>query len=145
METKLRRETASGGSRSLAEVETDLLEAESVYADADARMKAARSERTAAIESINRHQRELDSLIAELRQRSVPGTRWRSELASDAELLELGRENMVSEDQDETEGRSSLASRETNENVSRKFAKLNGKTQSENDDPVLQVVFGHED
>ncbi|QFT77367.1 hypothetical protein [Erythrobacter sp. THAF29] len=142
METNRRNETGSEKTRCLAQVETDLVKAEDAFADADARLKAARADRAAAIELINGHQREMDALIADMRRRSVPGTKWHPEGAVEAETLELGKDSMVPDDTRDTQLEGSLVSREKKEEVSRKFARLNGKSPPEGDDPVLKVVYG---
>lgn len=145
METNRKREAESGKARCLAQVETDLIKAEDAFADADARLKAARADRAAAIELINDHQREMDSLIADMRRRSVPGTKWHPEGVDESEPLELGHDNVVTDDTRDTQSEDALVSREKKEEVSRNFARLNSKSAPDGDDPVLKVVYGPED
>lgn len=77
--------------RSLAQIESDLIKAEETFADADARCKEAERERLEAFDKLNVHQAELDDAIARLRQRSIPGSKWRpeAETAAAAPILEL--------------------------------------------------------
>lgn len=145
MESNRKRETESEKARCLAQVENDLIKAEDAFADADSRLNAARRDRAAAIELINDHQREMDSLIADMRRRSVPGTKWHPEGVEEGEPLELGRESIVPDDTEDTRPSSSLVSREKKDEVSRKFARLKRKAEPEGDDPVLKVVYGPED
>jgi hypothetical protein len=63
-------------SRSVSEIESDLLAAEKAYGDAEKRLKDAQRERQAALEAINKHQSEFDQAIAQLRQRSSPDSHW---------------------------------------------------------------------
>jgi hypothetical protein len=62
--------------RSVGEIESDLLAAETAYGDAEKRLKDAQRERQAALEAINKHQTEFDQAIAQLRQRSSPDSHW---------------------------------------------------------------------
>ena len=61
---------------SLARIESDLLEAEAAYNDADARIREAERDRDAALERINNCQRKFDSAVKALRQRSIPASSW---------------------------------------------------------------------
>lgn len=146
METnRTKRNFAAGNEqrRCLSEVESDLVKAEDAFADADARLKAAKADLAAAIGMINEHQEELDSLIADMRRRSVPGTKWHPEgaaIADDRDALELGSENIVPE-----ETRTPLVSPEKKTELSEKFARLKSKSGSDGDDPVLKVVYGPDD
>ena len=63
-------------SRSVSEIESDLLAAEKAYGDAEKRLKDAQRERQVALEAINKHQTEFDQAIAQLRQRSSPDSHW---------------------------------------------------------------------
>lgn len=67
---------SSMSSRSLADIEGDLLKAEAAYADADARLRHAERERQSALLAINEHQAEFDEAVALLRRRSTRGSRW---------------------------------------------------------------------
>lgn len=64
--------------RSVGEIESDLLAAETAYGDAEKRLKDAQRERQAALEAINKHQTEFDQAIAQLRQGSSPDSHWRA-------------------------------------------------------------------
>lgn len=77
--------------RSLAQIESDLVAAEATFANADARCKEAERERQDAFDRLNVHQVELDDAIAQLRERSIPGSRWRPDLhqAGAVPILEL--------------------------------------------------------
>lgn len=77
--------------RSLAEIESDLAAAEETFADADARCKEAERERQDAFDKLNLHQAELDDAFAQLRERSIPGSKWRQQLdeAGATPILEL--------------------------------------------------------
>jgi len=66
--------------RPLAQIESDLIKAETAFADADARLKEAERERRAALTEIDKHQIELDTAIADLRQRCTPGSKWHGEI-----------------------------------------------------------------
>lgn len=76
-------------SRSVGEIESDLLAAESAYGDAEKRLKDAQRERQAALEAINKHQTEFDQAIAQLRERSSPDSRWGAG-GTAGEMLMLG-------------------------------------------------------
>jgi len=75
--------------RSVGEIESDLLAAESAYGDAERRLKDAQRERQAALEAINKHQTEFDQAIAQLRQRSSPDSHWGAG-GTTGEMLMLG-------------------------------------------------------
>ena len=66
-----------GNGRSLAAIEADLIKAEGAYADADARLREAKRDRDAALDTINKHQNEFDEGVAALRNRSISGSRWK--------------------------------------------------------------------
>lgn len=73
-------EKNSGQSRrTIAEIESDLLKAEEIFADADARLRKAERDRRAALDAVNTHQMEFDEAFAALRQRSIPDSKWRLE------------------------------------------------------------------
>lgn len=65
------------GSRTLGQIEQDMISSEAAFADADKRFRQAESDRRAALEAINRHQSELDRAIGRLRQRSPDGSSWK--------------------------------------------------------------------
>lgn len=77
------------GGRTLAQIESDLLEAEAAFGDADHRLKDADRDRRAAIDAINKHQVEFDEAVTELRRRSAAGSRWRLEMESPEDALIL--------------------------------------------------------
>ena len=82
-------------SRSVGEIESDLLAAETAYGDAEKRLKDAQRERQAALEAINKHQTEFDQAIAQLRQRSSPDSHWGAG-GTPGETLMLGPSGTVS-------------------------------------------------
>lgn len=92
--------TLDASTRTLAEIENELLKAEAAYADADERLEIANRERRTALQSINEHQAEFDEALAALRQRSTPGSIWHPQpegpddvlaLSSDDELADAGK------------------------------------------------------
>lgn len=109
--------------RSLAEIEGDLLNAETAYSGADSRIKHAERERQMALETINRHQAELDAALAALRQSSTPGSRWRSDLPAD-EILYLSSDDELSGEFEGAEGSTSSLSPPTVKSVSAHFDRL---------------------
>lgn len=96
------------GERSLALIESDLLKAEAKFAEADARLKEAQRDRVAALDTINKHQTEFDEAVAELRQRSTPGSKWKhakidfeqTVIAQDEDMPEDARTRSASLDPD---------------------------------------------
>ena len=70
---------AEQAKRTIADIENDLLKAEEVFADADARLKKAERDRRTALDTVNKHQMEFDEAISALRQRSIPDSKWRLE------------------------------------------------------------------
>ena len=113
---------ASG--RSLAEIENDLVKAETAYTDADRRMTHAKRERQSALEAINRHQAELDAALAALRQRSTPGSRWRPDDDQPEDVLSLDSEDELSESVEDVEESPSSLSTPTVKSVSAHFDRL---------------------
>lgn len=85
------------GRRALAEIESDLLKAGEAFAEADTRLKEAECDRLAAIESIDKCQMEFDEAVAELRQGSIPGTKWHPEIQETADILILQPENVAAD------------------------------------------------
>jgi len=75
--------------RALAEIESAMLKAEEVFTDADTRCKQAERDRRAALDTINKHQAELDDAVGQLRQRSVVGSKWRVEMGKIENALPL--------------------------------------------------------
>lgn len=130
------------GGRTLAEIENDLHRAEEAFADADARYKKAQQDRRAALNTIDKHQVELDECILELRQRSVPGTKWRQELGEVYETLELHSEDIVSEGSRSAGAEPGLTSDSTRKALGKDFDRLRATTNLGSDDPVLKVVAG---
>jgi hypothetical protein len=83
--------------RPLAEVEGDLLSAEEAFKSAVGRLNEAKRDLEGALRRINQHQTELDDAVAALRERSVPGSRWRENscgelLLSPADITEVSGE-----------------------------------------------------
>lgn len=122
-ETIMGKQNVDASERSLAEIENDLVKAETAYADADRRMMHAKRERQTALEAINGHQAELDAALAALRQRSTPGSRWRPNDQPE-EVLSLGSENELSESFEDVEQRTSSLSTPTVKSVSAHFDRL---------------------
>lgn len=129
--------------RSLAEIEIDLLKAEDAFAEADTRFKKAQHDRRAALNLIDKHQVEMDKCFLDLRQRSVPGTKWRQEGGETAETLELNSEHIASGDgRNASADEQHLASGPVMKALSKDFDRLRESTHSKGDDPVLKVVSG---
>lgn len=126
--------------RSLAEIESDLVEAEAAFADADDRFRKARQDRRAALSTIDKHQDELDECLLRMRQRSVPGTKWCLELGKADETLELHSEDIVVDAASASPAASGLASEATEKATSKDFDSLRAATKAQTDDPVLKVV-----
>ncbi|NTZ43989.1 hypothetical protein G7A66_13045 [Altererythrobacter sp. SALINAS58] len=117
------KQTVDASRRSLAEIESDLLKSEAAYNDADTRMKAAERERQSALETINLHQGELDTALATLRQRSTPGSRWRSG-DQPKEVLSLDRESELPGNSEDAEQSTGSLSAPTVKSVSAHFDRL---------------------
>lgn len=128
--------------RSLAEIEVDLIKAENAFADADARFKKAQHDRREAINMIDKHQVEMDECFIELRQRSVPGSKWRQEFGEPAETLVLHSEDIVSGEARQASGDERLTSESTKKALGRDFDRLRESANSTAEDPVLKVVSG---
>ncbi len=129
------------GKRALSGIESDLLKAEAAFADADVRYKEAERDRRLALETINKHQMEMDSAIDELRQLSMPGTKWRLEMGEDGEALELNRDDIVSESQENVPSDDvELALEQTKKAFTKDFELLKASAQPRGEDPVLKVV-----
>ena len=126
--------------RTLAEIESDLVEAEAAFADADERFKKARHDRRAALSTIDKHQDELDECLLYMRQRSVPGTKWCLELGKADETLELHSEDIVADGTRNSSTESCLTSEATEKATSKDFDSLRAATKAQGDDPVLKVV-----
>lgn len=133
---------ARGGGRKLAEIEIDLLKAEEAFADADARFKKAQHDRRAALNLIDKHQVEMDECFLEMRQRSVPGTKWRQEAGMADETLELHSEDILSDVSRNASTEARLTSEMTNAAIKKDFDLLKASANSAGDDPVLKVVSG---
>lgn len=129
------------GKTCLAGIENNLLKAEEAFADADARFKEAERDRRAALETINMHQSEMDEAIAELRQHSFPGTKWRIEHGGNEEALELHSEDIVKEeDQSVPSDDVELTSEATKKAFTKDFELLKASAHPRDEDPVLKVV-----
>lgn len=133
---------AQGGGRKLAEIEIDLLKAEEAFADADARFKKAQHDRRAALNLIDKHQVEMDECFLEMRQRSVPGTKWRQETGAAEEPLELHSEDIISDAARTAPTDARLTSESTKAAIKKDFDRLKSSASSAGDDPVLKVVSG---
>lgn len=80
--------------RTLAQIESDLFDAERALAEADARLQEAKRKHVAALERISRYQLEFDEVVAARRRLSAHGTRWHNETAEDGDDLVLQPEDM---------------------------------------------------
>lgn len=125
--------------RSLAEIEHDLVKAETAFTDADKRMMHAKRERQTALEAINGHQAELDEALAALRQRSTPGSRWRPDDQPD-NVLSLGSENELSESPEDGEEIKSSLSTPTVKSVSAHFDRLKFHAEQDARDPAPSTL-----
>ena len=114
---------ADASARSLAEIENDLVKAETAFTDADRRMIHAKRERQTALDAINEHQSELDAAIEALRQRSTPGSRWRPDGQPD-DVLSLDSEIELSEGLEDLERSTSSLSTPTVKSVAANFDRL---------------------
>lgn len=133
---------ASLSGRALADIESDLVKAEKAFVDADARFTQAERDRRTALDTINKHQTELDSAISELRQRSIAGSRWDLDVGEEEDTLNLQPEDIV-EDEDENESKpDSLLSRDTKQVLAADFERLRASTQGQDRDTVLKVAVG---
>lgn len=129
-------------SRSLAEIEGDLIKAEEAFADADARYKLAQRDRSDALRNIDKHQVELDERVVEMHRRSVPGTKWRQEMGDLDGTLELHSEDIVAEAARNASPEASSTAQEAKKVVSKDFDILRASADTLSDDPVLKVVSG---
>jgi hypothetical protein len=85
-------------SRSLAQIESDMIAAEAAYAEAENRLNQAQRDRDAALAAINRHQSELDAAVGRLRERSPAGSVWKGKGGSAAGVLMLEHEDSSPEE-----------------------------------------------
>jgi len=83
--------------RALAEIESELLKAEKAFVEASDRLKAAERDRQEALDTVNKHQSEIDKAIAELRQRSIAGSKWHVEPKETGNVLILEPDDMADE------------------------------------------------
>ena len=86
---------AKDAGRALAQVESELHEAEIAFVDAETRLEAARRERAAALDKINQCQTEFDDIVAQRRQQSIPGSKWNSGPLESKDTLDLGPDDIV--------------------------------------------------
>jgi hypothetical protein len=84
-------------SRTLAQIEADLLTAEASYNDAVARLRDAERDLRSALETINKHQGEIDGAIESLRQRSPEGSSWRGPTGANKAALPLPKASPAEE------------------------------------------------
>lgn len=83
--------------RTLAEIESDLLDAEKAFDEADTRLKKAECDRRDALDAVNKHQAEIDEAIAQLRQRSIVCSKWHLD-AEDADDVLILQTNDIDDD-----------------------------------------------
>ena len=133
-------EALERGRRALAEIESDLTKAEDAFADADARIKRAERDRRAALDTIDKHQMELDKVIAELRQRSIAGSKWRIEIMEAEATLDLQAKDIMEDEDKKISNDSGLVSADASEVLAANFERLKACSQAEVNDPLLKVV-----
>jgi len=124
----------------LAQIENDLLKVEEAYEDADTRLKEAENDRRAAIDTINDLHLELDEAIAELRRRSIPGTKWHLEKGKLEDTLILQPENIA--EHETASNRSNMTSVASVRSAASGFERLRAHTRSEDSGPVVKIVQG---
>ena len=124
--------------RTLAKIESDLREAEEAFAEADARLEEAKSERSTALGKINKHQLEIDCAIAELRQRSVAGSKWSIAKEKTEGDLVLQEDDIVDDKPNSND--SKLNSAATANTVLTHIEHLRSHTHSQDSDPVLKIA-----
>ncbi|HEX8056088.1 MAG TPA: hypothetical protein VF481_05465 [Novosphingobium sp.] len=88
---------ANDPSRSLAQIESDMVAAEEAFAEAEKRLEQAQKDRDAALAAIDRHQSELDAAVSRLRERSPAGSHWKGR-AGDPAVLMLDHEDSSPEE-----------------------------------------------
>jgi len=122
------------GSKTLAQIEASLNEAETAYKDADERLSKARADRDRALDIINSCQAAFDDAIANIRKRGIPGSRWReaSPKEEDALILNPGDGN----DKVSSMSQAKVAT------VSAEFKRLKDVARVNSNDPLLKVAIG---
>ena len=139
----MNQDGSARGTRCLAGIESDLMKAEEAFVDADTRFKKAELDRQAALETINKHQIEMDNFIAEMRQHSVPGTKWHpSQDDNGADTLELHNEDIVRGEPRDEPVDLALSSEENKRLLESEFKDAKEPVRERSDDPVLKVVSG---
>jgi hypothetical protein len=83
---------ADGTIRPLSQIEKDLLAAEAQFSEAEARRQQAESDASAALDSINKYQAEIDAAIGRLRQISPAGSNWSAQVDRSSNTLALKEE-----------------------------------------------------
>lgn len=139
--TMMNSDETSQGERTLATLECDLLKAEEAFAEANTRLKRAESDRRNALETINKHQAEIDEVITALRLRSVTGSNW-SRAASKAEnalILHPVAKTKDAKNPNEAE----LASEVTEETVASYIKSVTDDARTKHNDPSLKVLSGN--
>lgn len=96
-EKPMKANNAAPDSRSLAQIESDMIAAEKAFAEAEERLKQAKRDSDAALSAINQHQSELDAAVARLRERSPAGSAWKG-AGSDVAVLMLEHEDSSPEE-----------------------------------------------
>lgn len=138
--TKMTKENSVRSGRCLAEIESNLREAENAFADADARYRQADQDRQTAVETINQHQAEIDDAVRQLRDLSIPGTHWSAASSQEGEPLVLNSGDMLSREKQKAEPAGNLSSQETKRVIARDLERLRTSADPDADDPVLKVV-----
>ncbi|MCB2060044.1 MAG: hypothetical protein R3E09_02420 [Novosphingobium sp.] len=113
---------APQGKRALAQIESDLQKAEEAFVDADNRLKEAERDRHTALDTINKHQMEFDEAVTELRQRSIPESKWRLQPGETKAPLVLQSENIA--ENVNVSGRPNLTSVTADKSVAAEFKRL---------------------
>jgi hypothetical protein len=128
----------SQGRRTIATIEGDLLKAEAAFSEADTRLKQAESDYRNALDKINKYQAEIDGTVADWRQRSVTGSKWRLATGKAEDVLILQPEAKTKDGTDSNEANlTSLAAAKT---VPAYVEDLEAHAQSENGDSPLRVI-----
>jgi hypothetical protein len=130
--------SSDNAERTLAKIEGDLREAEEAFMEADTRLKIAEDDRSAALDKINKCQLEIDTALAEMRQRSVAGSKW-SIAKAKADGDPVLQADDIADDQPDSDA-SNLSSSETADTVLSHIENLRSYTQSQDSDPVVKIA-----
>lgn len=121
---------AQDAQRSIAEIESDLTDAEIAFKDAHDRLEQAMRERSAALEKINRCQTEFDDVVKARRQNSTAGTKWHEELEKHGQSGKQ-KDDLVLSPEDELEEASPPPQVEGFQIVTEEFNRLRNHVRSQ--------------